>query len=143
MTAPWGPTSQVAASLGWIAILALALTPAAWSAESPYRFAPFECDSGWVHEMFTKEGEDGFSVEKCVDARGRRQGVVRYWRPDGSVDGEVAYLDGQKHGASRAYDLYGFLISEEIFEDGKPTQFHYTVRGLQKIAEIANVDLRA
>lgn len=109
----------------------------------PYRFEAFECAEGLsLQSVILKEPD--VQVDKCVDARGLRQGVLRYTRlADESVEGEAMYVDDRKQGVLRVYDKYGFLASEAMYEAGVEISSRYTVRGLQEIAKVANDDLLA
>lgn len=53
------------------------------------------------------------------DARGRLRGLVRYWRPDGSLVSECEHRRGVPHGAARRYYEDGARFQTCTYVDGK------------------------
>jgi hypothetical protein len=132
-----GCTVWLGASLAW----PVSAEPVDAHADGPFRFAPFECAPGLTHRAVHFKDSDGRALrsDSCVDSAGRGQGLRRYTLvDDDAVENEAFYADGKLHGVSRMYDALGFLTTEIEYERGTRMAERNTVRGMQKIAAIAN-----
>ncbi|HVR61645.1 MAG TPA: hypothetical protein VMU50_07080 [Polyangia bacterium] len=85
--------------------------------ESPPRPAAVPADAVWA----TISGEWQLGP---TDAAGRRQGVLRGWRADGSLRSETTYHDGKEQGVARLFHPDGTVARELPYEAG---QLHGTV----------------
>jgi antitoxin component YwqK of YwqJK toxin-antitoxin module len=81
--------------------------------ETPPRAAGVPGEAVW-------HAENGEWELAPLDAEGRRQGLARTWRVDGTLATEHAFVAGEREGAYRRFHEDGSVAREGLFHEGRP-----------------------
>ncbi len=80
--------------------------------ESPPRPAAVPAQAVWIDQAGEWQQID-------TDAQGRRQGLLRGWRADGSLRSETTFRDGKAEGKARLFHPDGSVARELPYDDGQ------------------------